>query len=55
MARKGRDLEQLVELLERVLSDGPAIEIKSPEYMRGVNSESNREIDVTHTVSCRWH
>ena len=45
MARQGRDLEKIVAALERMLSD-KGIEIKSPDYIKGVNSGSLREIDV---------
>ncbi|MFQ5793804.1 MAG: restriction endonuclease [Candidatus Bipolaricaulia bacterium] len=46
MARKGRDLEKLVALLEERL--GPqGIEVTSPDYIRGKESKSRREVDVS--------
>ncbi len=46
MTRKGRDLEKLVALLEQNL--GPqGIQITSPDYIRGKNSNSNREVDIS--------
>jgi hypothetical protein len=46
MARKGRDREKLVAALEKFLSD-KEVEIKSPDYIKGVISEGRREIDVS--------
>ncbi len=46
MARLGRDLEKLVATLENLLSD-TQVDIKSPDYIMGVNSGSFREIDVS--------
>jgi len=44
--RKGRELEKLVATLEGILSRKD-VEIKSPDYIVGVNSGSRREIDVS--------
>lgn len=46
MPRKGRDLERLVSILEKTLSKYQ-IKIKSPDYIEGINSGSNREIDIS--------
>lgn len=46
MPRKGRDLEKLVAALENLLSNSN-IEVKSPDYIVGVNSGSRREVDVS--------
>jgi hypothetical protein len=44
--RRGRDLETLVALVERLLEEMPVV-IQSPEYIIGRRSDSPREIDVT--------
>lgn len=46
MARKGRDLEQVIALLEKYLGH-EGIQIKSPEYFQGRDSKSKREVDIT--------
>jgi hypothetical protein len=46
MSRKGRDFEEMIAFLERSL-DSAGIEVKSPDYIRGKNSGSMREIDAT--------
>ena len=46
MARKGRDLEKVVGLLEQLIENNN-IKITSPEYIIGKNSKSNRELDIT--------
>jgi hypothetical protein len=46
MPRAGRDLEEFVQLIERMLTHA-GIEIKSPEYVTGRLSGSRREIDVS--------
>lgn len=46
MPRQGRELEKLIATLENLLGDTD-IEIKSPDYVVGVNSGSRREIDVS--------
>ena len=46
MARKGRDLEKLIALLEAHLgSEG--IQVTSPDYIRGRESKSLREVDIS--------
>jgi hypothetical protein len=44
--RAGRLLEELVQGLERVLTDSP-VEIRSPDYIIGKNSRKRREVDVS--------
>jgi hypothetical protein len=46
MPRAGRALEELVQLLERMLAN-TGVKIKSPEYVMGRLSRSRREIDVS--------
>ena len=46
MPREGRTLEKLIASLEKLLT-GTNVEIKSPDYIKGVNSESLREVDVS--------
>jgi hypothetical protein len=46
MPRRGRDLELLVQDLERFLAAAP-VEIKSPEYITGKLSRRRREVDVS--------
>ena len=46
MPRQGRELEKLIATLENLLGD-TNIEVKSPDYVVGVNSGSRREIDVS--------
>lgn len=45
MARKGRQLEKLIELLEGIIA-GTGIEIKSPDHIMGVKTKTLREVDV---------
>jgi hypothetical protein len=48
MARKGRDLEQLIKVLERLLSNGDEeVVIKSPDYISDIHSGEAREVDVS--------
>lgn len=46
MPRKGRELEKLIATLENLLGE-TNIEVKSPDYIVGINSGSRREIDVS--------
>jgi len=46
MPRKGRDLEKLVEILERCLQ-GTGVTITSPDTVLGIISKVPREVDVT--------
>jgi hypothetical protein len=46
MPRAGRELEKLVEMIEKALSDTD-VKIKSPDYIVGVNSKSLREVDIS--------
>jgi len=46
MTRAGRDLERLVATIEELLGSAD-VEIKSPDYVIGVNSGARREIDVS--------
>lgn len=46
MARKGRDLEKLVALLEKHLGH-EGIKITSPDYIEGRKSKSRREVDIS--------
>lgn len=46
MPRRGRDLEELVRVLEHFLASAP-VEIRSPDYIRGKLSGSLREVDVS--------
>jgi len=46
MPRKGREREKLVAKIEQVLN-GTDVEIKSPDYIVGINSKELREIDVS--------
>ncbi|HEV8239096.1 MAG TPA: hypothetical protein VGS57_07005 [Thermoanaerobaculia bacterium] len=43
--RRGRDLEQLVALLEKTL--GPAVQVKSPDYLPDLQTGEPREVDVS--------
>ena len=47
MARQGRTLEELVKLLEEIFSNDPNIKVTSPDYVKGTNSNTLREIDVS--------
>ena len=55
MARKGRDLEKVVGLLEQLIENNN-IKITSPEYIIGKNSKSNRELDITlrKSIGSTW-
>ena len=46
MARKGRDLEKLVALLEKHLGN-EGIKVTSPDYIEGKKSKSPREVDIS--------
>lgn len=46
MPRAGRELELLVQRLESFLADSP-VEIRSPDYIRGKLTGSNREVDIS--------
>jgi hypothetical protein len=46
MPRAGRSLELLVQALEQLLAGSP-VEIRSPDYIKGRNSGSLREVDVS--------
>lgn len=46
MPRAGRDLENIVASLERIIA-GTGIEIKSPDYILGVKTNIQREIDIS--------
>lgn len=46
MPRAGRSLELLVKSLEQLLADAP-VEIRSPDYIKGRNSGTSREVDVS--------
>jgi hypothetical protein len=46
MPKQGRDLEQLVEELERLFA-GTGLTVASPDYVVGQNSGDRREIDVS--------
>ena len=46
MPRQGRELEKLVATLENLLGE-TNIEVKSPDYIMGINSGSRREVDIS--------
>ncbi len=47
MVRRGRDLEQLTEIIEGILGADPSLVVTSPDYVVGQLSGSRRECDVT--------